>query len=302
MSKTNIGYVDYSCNPYLWRCQKRSPGCANCYMMALARRYGQDPTGPFGTRFDKAEAELAKMPPGSTVFLNDMSDTYLEAARDADVMHVHELPVNFPHLYFMIVTKRPERAYYMRHRLSWPENLWLVVSVENEDYLWRIDYALLTPAAHVGVSAEPLLGSLKWGLFSYLFREKFQSDPAFLAMSDRQKMQATMSRETLNRYHIGRRVRGIEWVITGGESGATRRRFNAQWVQEIVEMISLYSQHVCLFHKQGGARSPGQDRVLDGVTWNEIPTAFGGAGPTGPTPVPLVEPVSAGGVTQLALL
>lgn len=47
--KSNIGWTDASWNPYLWKCQKVSEGCKNCYMMALAVRYGQDPKGEFGT-------------------------------------------------------------------------------------------------------------------------------------------------------------------------------------------------------------------------------------------------------------
>lgn len=281
MSKTKIGYVDYSCNPYLWRCQKRSPGCANCYANALATRYGQDFGGCVGTRFPAAEAELDKMPPGKTVFLNDMSDTYYEHASDADVMRVHEMPVNWPHLYFLIVTKRPERAYFMRHRLSWPENLWLTVSVESNKYLWRINYALATPAAHVAVSAEPLLGSLD-GLESYL--GKSASRPwrhhAYLPAF----------------YEEGRRV---EWVIAGGESGDNRRPLRLSWVRRL--RLACQRQGVDFFYKQGSAKYPGQDRLLDGETWDEIPAAFGGSGATGPTATTWAEPVTAGGVTQLAL-
>lgn len=238
-NKTGIGYVDYTINPYKWRCQKVSPGCKNCYMMALARRYGQDPTGPFETRWPAALKELATLPAGTTVFLNDMSDTYLDAASDDDVIAVHNMAVQRPDLYMMIVTKRPQRALDMADRLAWPDNLWLVVSVENNDYRGRIDAALATNAAHVGVSAEPLLGPLD--LMNYMLP--------------------------------GRR---IEWVIAGGESGPNRRALDKTWPFEL--MVSCLAWGVPFFYKQGGAFKPGEDRLLDGREWNEIPVAFGGSG------------------------
>ena len=48
----------------------------------------------------------------------------------------------------------------MAAELPWPSNVWLGVSVETTDQLWRIDDLRQVPAATRFVSAEPLLGSL----------------------------------------------------------------------------------------------------------------------------------------------
>ncbi len=48
-----------------------------------------------------------------------------------------------------------------RTRLPWPSNVWIGVSVESAEFLWRVDYLRKVPAAVRFVSAEPLLGSLK---------------------------------------------------------------------------------------------------------------------------------------------
>lgn len=259
MGKSAIGWTDYSWNPYLWRCQKRSPGCQYCYMMALARRYGQNPAGPFGTRWPQALAELRAFKPGAAVFVNSMSDTYYERASDADVIRVHETAASRSDLTFLVLTKRPERAYHMRHALAWPPNLWLGVSVENADYLWRIDYALATPAAGVFISAEPLLGDVGTGLRAYVTPD------------GRPERHGDVPEDV---YQAGR-GRAVGWVIAGGESGPKRRPLDRNWVRSIRDTCAGFG--VPFFYKQGSAYAPGRDRMLDGRTWSQLPVAFGRA-------------------------
>lgn len=240
--KTNIEWADYSWNPYLWRCTKISPGCQHCYMMTLAERRGQDPTGPFGTRWPAAMAELRKMPSGAVIFVNSMSDTYHKDAKLAWIHHIHNTALAHPDKTFLALTKRPERALHLAPHLAWPGNLWLGVSVESGQYLWRIDYALATPAAGVFVSAEPLLGSIPY----YRLASRLWSDN-------------------------GTR-RAVGWVIAGGESGGNRRRLERNWVRDIRDMCIMFQ--VPFIFKQGSAYKPGQDRFLDGRTWDEVPAEF----------------------------
>lgn len=258
MSKTNIAWTDYSLNPYHWRCQKTSPGCKNCYMMAQARKYGQDPTGAFGTRWPAALRELRAIPDGAVVFVNSMSDTYYEAAPDADVHAVHHMALVSSGVTFLVLTKRPERAFYLRDVLAWPANLWLGVSVETADYLWRIDYALATPAAGVFISAEPLLGDIGVKLMGYLNGRGY--GPA-------------RHGDVPEDVHDLGRQRAVGWVICGGESGPDRRPFEKRWAASV--KYSCVESGVPFFFKQGSAFKPGQDRELEGRTWDEVPAAFG---------------------------
>jgi protein gp37 len=46
-------------------------------------------------------------------------------------------------------------------QISWPENVWMGVSVENQDYLYRLDRLRSCGAKVKFVSFEPLLGSVK---------------------------------------------------------------------------------------------------------------------------------------------
>lgn len=235
MGKTTIEWCDYSLNFYTWDCTKISPGCQNCYMMNMARRFGKPLAGRPQWRGAAAHKELKAIPPGAAVFVNDMSDTYHEHVPAAWIHAIHNAAAyTRPDLTFLLLTKRPERAYAMRHLLAWPKNLWLGVSVENADYLWRMGYLARIPAAGRFVSAEPLLGSLVWPGGDYL---------------------------------EGYLRSGISWMIVGGESGAARRAFDPEWAREIRDVCAKTGTR--FFFKQGSAFKPGQDRVLDGRVWSE---------------------------------
>ncbi len=65
-------------------------------------------------------------------------------------------------------------------------------------------------------------------------------------------------------------LRGIHWVIVGGESGPQARPMNRAWVADIRE--ACVEQETAFFFKQwGGPRKAQAGRVLDGVTWSEMP-------------------------------
>lgn len=66
---------------------------------------------------------------------------------------------------------------------------------------------------------------------------------------------------------------GIAWVITGGESGPHRRDFDKRWAVEIIEQAHALT--IPVYHKQGGALRPGEDRFLGGRTYDDFPAAWG---------------------------
>jgi protein gp37 len=61
---------------------------------------------------------------------------------------------------FQILTKRPERVLELNKRLRWSPNIWMGTSVENDDYVDRIDVLRKTSAKTKFLSLEPVLGSL----------------------------------------------------------------------------------------------------------------------------------------------
>jgi protein gp37 len=61
---------------------------------------------------------------------------------------------------FQILTKRSARLAELAPDLDWPPNVWMGVSIETTEYLWRADHLRTVPAAVRFLSLEPLLGPL----------------------------------------------------------------------------------------------------------------------------------------------
>jgi len=67
-------------------------------------------------------------------------------------------------------------------------------------------------------------------------------------------------------------LRGIDWVIVGGESGPKARYMDPDWVRLIRDKCT--EQEVPFFFKQwGGVNKKRTGRLLDRKTWNEMPSA-----------------------------
>ncbi len=67
-------------------------------------------------------------------------------------------------------------------------------------------------------------------------------------------------------------LRGIDWVIVGGESGPKARPMDPTWVTDIRDQCGRAA--VPFFFKQWGGRNKKRaGRLLDGRTWDEMPRA-----------------------------
>jgi protein gp37 len=64
---------------------------------------------------------------------------------------------------------------------------------------------------------------------------------------------------------------GIHWVIVGGESGHHARPMDPAWVRSIRDQCAR-AQVPFFFKQWGGTRKHLTGRVLDGRTWDEMPT------------------------------
>jgi protein gp37 len=94
------------------------------------------------------------------IFVNSMSDLFHELVPFEFIERVFEVMAAAPSHTFQILTKRHERLAEMAPLLSWPENVWMGVSIENRRWVHRADYLREVPAAVRFISAEPLLGPL----------------------------------------------------------------------------------------------------------------------------------------------
>jgi protein gp37 len=67
-------------------------------------------------------------------------------------------------------------------------------------------------------------------------------------------------------------LRGIDWVIAGGESGPGARPMEPEWVRGIRDQC--IKARVPFFFKQwGGVHKSKTGRLLDGRTWDQMPSA-----------------------------
>lgn len=161
----------------------------------------------------------------------------------------------------------------------WPlPNLWLGVSVENQDRADRIGELLQTPAAFRWIRFEPLLGPVR---------------PDMVAVGDDGYADALGG----GRFDLdgrGRRIaragpalRPVDWVIAGGETGAGARATKLDWARGLRDRC--VAAGVPFLFRQWGEWAPaasesGQPpvrrgrraagRLIDGRSWDETPPAL----------------------------
>jgi protein gp37 len=95
-----------------------------------------------------------------TIFVNSMSDLFHEKVPDRFIHRVFEVMKAASWHRFQVLTKRSGRLASMASRLPWPNNVWMGVTVENENHLFRLDDLRGTPARIKFCSIEPLLGPI----------------------------------------------------------------------------------------------------------------------------------------------
>ncbi len=195
----------------------------------------------------RAKPWLDGMP--RVIFVNDLAETFDPKLRptwfDARVCQMQ-----FSRHIWIVLTKQPGRMkdfvewWQMQHCENWPENVWLGVSLTDQQTAdERLDVA-----AQIGlpiiVSAEPLLGAIDFG-------------------------------------HVPEGAESIiRWMITGGESGPNARPCHIDWLDWIREQCQ--ESHIPVFIKQWGANPHKHWRQgecgtqFDGVT--PCPTESGMAG------------------------
>jgi protein gp37 len=159
---------------------------------------------------------------------------------------------------------------------TWPlPNLWLGVSVEDQDRMTRVGDLLQTPAAIRWVCFEPLVDRVQ---------------PEAVPVGDSYFDSLRGGHYTID--GRGRTVavggpmwRPLDWVVTGGEIGAGARPMRPRWVRKLRD--KCVASGTPFFFRQWGEWAPASNngseqtmsrvgkrtagRFLDGRTWDEIP-------------------------------
>ena len=94
------------------------------------------------------------------IFVCSMSDLFHPDVQTDFIRRVYEAMGEAPWHTFQLLTKRSDRLSQLDQQLPWKEHIWAGVSVENGNYLDRIDHLRQTSAHIKFLSLEPLLGPL----------------------------------------------------------------------------------------------------------------------------------------------
>jgi protein gp37 len=94
------------------------------------------------------------------VFVNSMSDLFHARVPLGFVRQVFDVIADTPQHTYQVLTKRSTRLRRLAEQLDWPSNLWMGVSVEDSQRLYRADDLRAVPAAVRFLSCEPLIGPL----------------------------------------------------------------------------------------------------------------------------------------------
>lgn len=236
--RTEIGWATSTWNPWMG-CTKISAGCANCYALAQIKRFHKERRDAIWRTKDttfKAPYSWSKKVAKAYIFTCSMSDFFHERVSPDWRNDAWQVIRETPNLCYMILTKRP---WDIRPNLpdDWGNgyhNVWLGTTAENQaEAENRISYLLDVPATKHFVSCEPLLGHVVLGLD---------------------------------------KVKTIDWVIAGGESGPKARPMELSWARHLRD--ECVTNDVPFFFKQLGGhpdKRAGNKAVLDGRTWTQRP-------------------------------
>ena len=220
---TKIEWADASWSP-ITGCSPISAGCDNCYARRMARRLGgrfgyPETPNHFDVTFhpDRLDQPFKWRKP-RRIFVCSMGDLFHEDVEDNWINNVFNIMVDpmfgANHHNYILLTKRPERILKGNYTdfSHWP-NLWLGVTVEHPDYLWRIEELLKIPAAVRFVSVEPMLEPVD-GLHEFFKR----------APPGKRRWDIFKERD-----------KGLDWVICGPETGPGARECKPEWIEDLYE-------------------------------------------------------------------
>jgi protein gp37 len=236
-SSTVIEWTDATWNP-VTGCTKIGAGCDHCYAERFAERFRGTRGHPFETGFDltlrpdRLDQPLRWSAP-RMIFVNSMSDLFHKAIPEEFITRVFETMERAPWHIFQVLTKRSSlMRSFLKSRYG---------HNRGPMHMW------------FGVSVED--GKKKSRI------RHLQEAPAGTRFLSIEPLIGPIGRLDL---------KGIDWVIVGGESGPGARPMRPDWVREVREQC--LAQGSAFFFKQwGGLRPKSGGRELDGREWNDFP-------------------------------
>lgn len=243
-TRSSIEWTEHTWNPVVG-CTKVSAGCKHCYAEVMARRLQAMGAPGYENGF-KIQLRPEKLDDPlrrkkpTVYFVNSMSDLFHPQVPDWFIDQVFATMRAADWHIFQVLTKRPERLATYFGRRKVPDHIWLGTSVENKRHGVPRIAHLRKVRAHV----------------RFLSVEPLLEDIGHLSL------------------------KGIHWVIVGGESGHGARPMEPEWARNVREQC--IAANVMFFFKQWGAHGPdgvrrskkANGRILDGREWSEMPAVI----------------------------
>jgi protein gp37 len=234
---TQIEWTDSTWNP-VTGCTKVTAGCDFCYAERFSERFRGVKGHPFENGFDltlrpeRLEQPLRWRQP-RRIFVNSMSDLFHKDVPMAFIDAVFDTMEQASWHTYQVLTKRSSlMVRYLRERYK--DGL-------APRHIW------------LGVSIEDAKNAVRLNhLKAARASVKFVSFEPLIGP-------------------VGPvDLKGIDWVIVGGESGPRSRPIDEAWVLEIRDQCKV--DKVAFFFKQwGGIRPKSGGRLLKGREWNQYP-------------------------------
>ncbi len=174
-TKSAIEWTQSTWNP-VRGCTRVSEGCRYCYAERIAARFSKKgyayeglakmtKAGPRWENKVRLVEESLELPLSwkkpQLIFVNSMSDLFHEDVPLKFIQKVFSTMRKAKQHHFQILTKRSARLVELNSELQWSDNVWMGVSVENQDYTYRIEDLRKTDANIKFLSLEPLIGELR---------------------------------------------------------------------------------------------------------------------------------------------
>lgn len=236
MATSAIEWTESTWNP-LTGCTKVSPGCKNCYAERMAKRLQA-----MGLEKYRQGFRLALHPEALEEPLHWLKPQTIFVNSMSDLFH-KDVPLDF----ILSIIDVMRRAHWHQFQIL----------TKRAERLLELDAAIDWPEnAWVGVSVE----NAEYVYRIHLLR---QTHAAIKFLSLEPLLGALPNLD----------LRGIHWVIVGGESGPHARPIEHEWVRDIRDQCQR--SKVAFFFKQwGGARKKKTGRLLDDRTWDELPKSL----------------------------
>ncbi|MCL5670731.1 MAG: phage Gp37/Gp68 family protein [Acidobacteria bacterium] len=236
--ESSIEWTDATWNP-VRGCTKISPGCKHCYAETFAERFRGVKGHPYEQGFDlrlvpEKLGEPLRWRAPKMIFVNSMSDLFHEDVPDEYIIAVAEVMRAAKWHTFQVLTKRALR---LRKLLG-----------------TKLRFAASQPHIWWGVSVE----NRKHGLPRIEHLRSANAKVRFLSIEPLLEDLGPLN------------LRGISWVIVGGESGPGARPMEKAWALSVRNQCRTSGVHF-FFKQWGGVHKSLAGRKLEGKTYDELP-------------------------------